>query len=216
MSANQEAKKEIVKEIKSKLQNAQSAVVVDYRGLSVEEVNALRKLMRDANVEYKIYKNTLMNLAIKGSDFEELAQVLEGPSAFAFGYDDAVAPARVLNGFMKQTKKMEFKAGVVEGKFFDVEGIKAIAGLPSREELIGKFLGSIKSPVANFAYLLKAIIDNPDCLAGSAEEAESKAEDKTAEDTGAAAGETVQTEAKGQSEEKTEDTEENKETENDN
>ncbi len=215
MSANLEAKKEVVEEIKSKLQNAQSAVVVDYRGLSVEEVNTLRKLMREANVEYKIYKNTLMNLAIKGSDFEKLTQVLEGPSAFAFGYDDAVAPARVLNGFMKKTKKMEFKAGVVEGKFFDVEGIKAIAGLPSREELIGKFLGSIKSPVSSFAYLLKAIIDNPDCLANSKEE-ESKAEDKL-EDSSDATAEKDKTEEKDQSKEKTEDnTEENKETENNN
>jgi len=178
MSANQEAKKVVVEEIKSKLQKAQSAVVVDYRGLSVEEVNALRRLMRESNVEYKIYKNTLVNLAVQGSDFEELSKVLEGPSAFAFGYDDAIAPARVLNGFMKQTKKMEFKAGIVEGKFFDNEGIMAIAGLPSREGLIGKFLGSIKSPVANFAYLLQAIVDNPDCLSKSAVDAEPTVENK--------------------------------------
>lgn len=164
MSANQESKKVVVEEIKSKLQNAQSAVVVDYRGLTVEEVNALRKRMREANVDYKIYKNTLVNIAIQGTEFQEMAQVLEGPSAFAFGYDDAVAPARVLNGFMKEAKKMEFKAGIVEGKFFDADGIKAIAGLPSREELIAKLLGSIKSPIANLAYMLQAIVDNPECL----------------------------------------------------
>lgn len=175
MSVNQESKKAVVEEIKGKLQNAQSAVVVDYRGLTVEEVNALRKLMREANVDYKIYKNTLMNLAVQGTDFEEIAKVLEGPSAFAFGYDDAVSPARVLNGFMKQVKKMEFKAGIVEGRFYDVDGIKAIASLPSREELIAKLLGSFKAPMSNLVYMLQAIADNPEALNKASEKKEEAA-----------------------------------------
>ncbi|MCG8484122.1 MAG: 50S ribosomal protein L10 [Clostridia bacterium] len=182
MSANQEAKKAVVEEIKSKLENAQSAVVVDYRGLTVEEVNKLRSMMREANVEYKIYKNTMMDLAIKGTEFEGMSDVLAGPSAFAFGYDDAVAPARVLNGFMKETKKMQFKAGVIEGTFYDEEKIKEVAMLPSKEELIAKLLGSMKAPLSNFAYMLQAIVDNPDCLNNNAEAAEAVSEEPKEEE----------------------------------
>lgn len=186
MSSNQESKKVIVEEIKSKLDNAQSTVVVDYRGLTVEEVNQLRSQMREANVEYKIYKNTMMNLAVKGTQFEEISKVLEGPSAFAFGYDDAIAPARVLNKFMKETKKMQFKAGIIEGNFYDEDNIKEVATLPSREELIAKLLGSIKSPISNFAYMLKAIADNPESLNNADETAqveESQPEESKEENT---------------------------------
>lgn len=182
MSANQEAKKAVVEEIKSKLENAQSAVVVDYRGLTVEEVNKLRSLMREANVEYRIYKNTMMNLAVKGTQFEGISEVLAGPSAFAFGYDDAIAPARVLNGFMKETKKMQFKAGVIEGAFYNEEKIKEVAMLPSKDELIAKLLGSMKAPLSNFAYMLQAIADNPDCLKGSAEPVEAAAAEEPKEE----------------------------------
>ena len=159
MSANLEAKKIVVEEIKEKFSKAQSAVVVDYLGLTVEEATELRNRMRQAGVDYKIYKNTLVSFAVEGTEFEGLKEVLKGPSAFAFGYDDAVAPARVLNGFIKEFKKVEFKAGVVEGVVYDQEGIKAVASLPSREELIAKFLGSIQSPVSSFARVVKAIAD---------------------------------------------------------
>jgi len=160
MSANLDGKKVVVDEIKAKLENAQSAVVVDYLGLTVEEANELRNRMREANVEYKIYKNTLVNFAIAGTEFEGMKDVLKGPSAFAFGYDDAIAPARVLNKFMKDYKKMEFKAGVVEGVVYDQAGIQAIASLPGREELIAKLLGSMQSPIASFARTVQAIADN--------------------------------------------------------
>lgn len=153
-------KQAVVEEIKEKLAKAKSAVVVDYIGITVEEANALRKSMREAGVDYTVYKNTLVNRAIEGTDFESLKDCLSGPSAFAFGYEDAVAPARVLAGFMKEHKKMEFKAGVIEGHFFDAEGVKAVAALPSRDELIAKFMGSIQSPVSKFVRTLQAVADS--------------------------------------------------------
>ncbi len=153
------AKQAVVDEIKEKLDRAQSAVVIDYMGINVEEANALRKQLREAGVDYVIYKNTLVRRAVKDTPYEGLSGVLEGPSAFAFGYEDAVAPARELNNFIKKINKMEFKAGIVEGNFYDKEGITEIAKLPSRDELIAKFMGSIKSPVSKLAYLLQAIAD---------------------------------------------------------
>lgn len=156
---NLQLKESVVEEIKEKLAKAQSAVVIDYMGINVAEANAMRKKLREANVEYVVYKNTLFDIAIKDTDFAPLASVLKGPSAFAFGYDDAVAPARVLNGVMKDLKKMSFKGGMVEGEFYDSEKIKDIALLPSREELIAKFMGSIQSPVSKFVRTLQAVAD---------------------------------------------------------
>lgn len=153
------AKSAIVEEIKDKLSRAQSAVVIDYMGINVIEADEMRKQLREAGVDYKVYKNTLVKRAVEGTPFADLAQVLEGPSAFAFGYEDATAPAREINSVIKKINKMEFKAGVVEGQFYDKEGILAIAQLPSREELLAKFLGSIKSPVSSLAYTLQAIAD---------------------------------------------------------
>lgn len=152
-------KEAVVSEIKEKLSRAKSCVVVDYRGISVDQANTLRKAMREANLDYVVYKNTLVNRAAKGTAFEALENDLHGPSAFAFGYEDAVAPARVIANCIKDFKKMEFKAGVVEGHYFDAEGIKAVAALPSREELIAKFMGSIQSPVSKFVRTLQAIAD---------------------------------------------------------
>ena len=123
----QKAKQVIIDEIKAKLENAQSAVVIDYMGITVAEADAMRKKLREANVDYTVYKNTLVKRAIEGTDFAGLADVLEGPSAIAISKDDATAPARVINEVIKAYKKMEFKAGVVEGTFFDKDGIQAIA-----------------------------------------------------------------------------------------
>lgn len=153
------AKQAIIDEIKDKFERAQAAVVIDYMGINVEQANAMRKQLREAGVDYSIYKNTLVNRAIKDTSYEELEKVLSGPSAFAFSYEDATAPARELNKIIKQFEKMEFKAGIVEGNFYDKDGIIEIAKLPSREELIAKFMGSIKSPVSKLAYLLQAIAD---------------------------------------------------------
>lgn len=152
-------KQAVVDEIKAKLEKAQAAVVVDYMGISVSEADAMRKKLREANVDYTVYKNTLVSRAIKGTEFESLDQVLSGPSAFAFGYEDAVAPARVLNGIIKEYKKMSFKGGVIEGKYFDGEQMKDIAALPSRDELIAKFMGSIQSPVSKLVRTFQAIAD---------------------------------------------------------
>ena len=156
---NLQLKESVVEEIKEKLAKAQSAVVIDYMGINVAEANAMRKKLREANVDYVVYKNTLFDIAIRDTEFAALASVLKGPSAFAFGYDDAVAPARVLNGVMKDLKKMAFKGGIVEGDFYDSEQMKDIAGLPSREELIAKFMGSIQSPVSKFVRTLQAVAD---------------------------------------------------------
>jgi large subunit ribosomal protein L10 len=163
-------KQAVVDEIKEKLEKAQSAVVIDYIGITVAQADAMRKKLREANVDYTVYKNTLVSRAIEGTEFEGLKDVLAGPSAFAFSYDDAVAPARVLSGIIKEYKKMEFKAGVIEGTFYDAEGVKAIASLPSREELIAKFMGSIQSPVSKFVRTLQAVADaKPEAGAAEAE-----------------------------------------------
>ncbi len=156
----QKAKQVVIDEIKAKLENAQSAVVVDYMGLTVEEADALRKKLREADVDYTVYKNTLIKRAIAGTEYEPLAEVLEGPSALAISNDDATAPARVINESIKAFKKMEFKAGVVEGTYFDKDGIQAIADIPSREILIAKFMGSIQSPVSKLVRTFQAIADD--------------------------------------------------------
>lgn len=154
---SKKAKQLVIDEIKGKLENAQSVVVVDYMGINVAEADAMRKTFRENDVDYTVYKNTLTKRAIEGTDFEALAEVLEGPSAIAISTVDATAPARVLNGVIKDIKKMEFKAGVVEGTFYDKEGIEKIAQIPSRDELIAKFMGSIQSPVSKFVRTLSAI-----------------------------------------------------------
>jgi large subunit ribosomal protein L10 len=159
MSKNLEAKKQVVEEIKEKIVKAKSALVVDYRGLNVQEVTELRKKMKESGVEYKVYKNTLISLAAQGSVFESLLGNLSGPNAVAFSYEDPVISAKILNDFAKEHKNLELKAGVIESEYCDLEKIKAIAEIPSRDVLLAKFLGSIKSPLSNFAYVLQAIID---------------------------------------------------------
>ena len=152
-------KQVIIDEIKAKLENAQSAVVIDYMGITVEQADAMRKKLREANVDYTVYKNTLMKRAIEGTAYAPLADVLDGPSAIAISAEDATAPARVLNEIIKDFKKMEFKAGVVEDEFYDKAGIEQIAEIPSREVLIAKFMGSIQSPVSKFVRTLQEIAD---------------------------------------------------------
>ena len=154
-----QAKQVIIDEIKAKLDGAQSVVVLDYIGTTVEEANTMRKKLREANVDYTVYKNTLVKRAIEGTEFASLAEVLEGPSAIAISKDDATAPARVLSESIKEFKKMALKAGVVEGTFFDAEGIQAIADIPSRDVLIAKFMGSIQSPISKAVRTFQAIAD---------------------------------------------------------
>ena len=157
--AKVELKQPVVQEISDHIKDAQSVVLVDYRGLTVDEDTQLRKQLREAGVVYKVYKNTLMNFAFKGTDCESMCEMLEGPSAIAISKDDATAPARILSKFSKTAPALELKAGVVEGTFYDSDGIKVIASIPSREELLSKFLGSIQSPITNFARVLNQIAE---------------------------------------------------------
>ncbi len=152
-------KQAIIDEIKEKFEKAQSAVVIDYMGITVEEADAMRSKLRDADVDYTVYKNTLVKRAIAGTDFEALAEVLEGPSAFAFS-DDATAPARVLNEAIKEFKKMEFKGGFVEGEYYDKDALAQVASIPSRDVLISKFMGSIQSPISSFARVVAQIAES--------------------------------------------------------
>lgn len=157
--AKVELKQPIVEEISANIKDAQSVVLVDYRGLTVEQDTELRKALREAGVTYKVYKNTMMVRAFQGTDFEALAPYLEGPSAAAISKDDATAPARVLSEFAKKADKLEIKAGVVEGTLYDAKGMAAIASIPSREVLISRLLGSMQSPITNFARVLKQIAE---------------------------------------------------------
>ncbi len=177
--AKVELKKPVVEEISESVKDAQSVVLVDYRGLTVEQDTSLRKQLREAGVTYKVYKNTMMNFAFKGTDFEALAPYLEGPSAVAISKEDATAPARVLSKFAKTAPKLEIKGGVVEGVCYDAKGMDAIAKIPSREELLSKLLGSIQSPITNFARVMNQLAEKggadgskaPAEAAASAEEA---------------------------------------------
>ncbi len=157
--AKVELKQPIVAEISEGIKNAQSVVLVDYRGLTVEQDTELRKQLRAAGVTYKVYKNTMMNFAFKGTDFEGLAPYLNGPSAMAYSTEDATAPARVIAEFAKKAKALEFKAGVVEGNVYDAKGMEAIATIPSRDALISRLLGSMQSPMANFARVINQIAE---------------------------------------------------------
>ena len=152
-------KQVVIDEIKDKFERAESVVVIDYIGITVAEADEMRRKLREANVYYTVYKNTLVKRAIAGTNNESLAEILDGPSAFAFSYDDATAPARVLNDSIKEYKKMEFKGGIVEGEFYDKDAIQQIASIPSRDVLISKFMGSIQSPISSFARVVKQIAE---------------------------------------------------------
>ena len=139
--AKVELKQPVVNEIKELLTDAQSAVLVSYRGITVEQDTAMRKELREADVEYKVYKNTMIRFAIQGTEFEALADDLKGPTAIAVSKTDATAPARILAKHAKNIEVLEMKSGVVEGTFYDKDGIQVIASIPSRDELLAKFLG---------------------------------------------------------------------------
>ena len=157
--AKVELKKPVIDEIAANIADAQSVVIVDYCGLTVEQDTKLRKELRENGIIYKVYKNTMMNFAFKGTDCESLSQHLEGPNAIAISKTDATAPARILAKFAKDAKALEIKAGIVEGTYYDASGMEAISKIPSREELLGKLLGSIQSPIANFARVISQIAD---------------------------------------------------------
>ncbi len=167
--AKVELKAPIVEEISANIKDAQSVVLVDYRGLTVEQDTQLRKNLREAGVTYKVYKNTFMTRAFKDTAFEGLTQYLEGPSAVAISSEDATAPARVLSEFAKTANQLEIKAGVVEGIVYDAKGIASIASIPSREVLISKLLGSLQSPITNFARVMNQLAEKGGASAAQAE-----------------------------------------------
>jgi large subunit ribosomal protein L10 len=155
--AKVELKAPIVEEIKANLEGAKSVVLVDYLGLTVEQDTNLRRATREAGVIYKVYKNTMVKRAIAGTEFADLEKDLDGPTAVAISKDDATAPARVVAEFAKTAKTLEMKSGIVEGTYYDKDGIKVIASIPSREELLSRLLGSLQSPIANLARVLNQV-----------------------------------------------------------
>lgn len=157
--AKVELKQPIVDMISEEIKDAQSVVLVDYRGLTVAQDTELRKQLREAGVIYKVYKNTMMKRAFEGTEFAGLQDCLEGPSAIAISKDDATAPARIICKFAKTADKLELKGGVVEGTVYDVAGLTEVSKIPSRDELLSRLLGSMQSPITNFARVIKQIAE---------------------------------------------------------
>jgi large subunit ribosomal protein L10 len=157
ISNNRQLKEAKVAEIKEKLEKAQGLVLSEYQGLNVEDDTLLRKSLREAGVEYKVYKNTLVTLAARELGIEGIVEYLEGPISIAFGYEDPTVAARVLNEFAKTHKKLELKAGIIQGQVFNSAKINELAAIPPRDVLIARLLGSFKAPLSNFAYLLNSI-----------------------------------------------------------
>jgi len=159
MAKNLGSKEVVVNEVKEKLQKASSVVLVDYKGINVEDVTELRKRFRNAGVEYKVYKNTLFKRAASEVGMESLHEYLQGTVAAAFGVNDAVAPAKILNQFMKDKPKttITVKAGYVEGQIMDAKDVKALGDLPSRDVLIAMVLGGLQGSIRNLAYMLNTI-----------------------------------------------------------
>lgn len=160
MSTVLEAKKVVVSEIAEKMKSAASMVVVDYRGLNVTQATELRKQLREAGVEFKVYKNSMVRRAAEESDLAGLNELLTGPNAIAFSTDDVIAPARIINNFAKDNEALEIKAGVIEGVIASVEEVKALATLPSRDGLLSMVLSVLQAPMRNFALVTKAVAES--------------------------------------------------------
>ena len=155
-----EQKKAVVAELIEKLKAAQAGVLVDYRGLTVEEDTKLRAQLREAGVEYKVVKNTLTRFAIKEVGYEEMDEQLNGPTSLAISADDPVAPAKIISEFAKSNENLTIKAGFLDGKVISLDEIKTLANTPSRDVLIAKIMGSLNSPISALARTLQALIDN--------------------------------------------------------
>lgn len=159
MSKAVEIKQTVVQEIAEKFKSAASVVVVDYRGLTVAQVTELRKQLREAGVEFKVYKNTLVRRAAEEVGHADLNSALTGPNAIAFSNEDVIAPARIINNFAKENEQLEIKAGLIEGAMASAEEIKALAELPSREGLLSMLLSVLQAPMRNFALATKAVAE---------------------------------------------------------
>ncbi len=170
-----EQKKQIVSDLADKMQKAVAGVMVDYRGLTVEEDTKLRNDLRAAGVEYSVVKNTLTRFAANQIGYTDFDEVLNGPTALAMSYTDVIAPAKVLVEFAKKNENLEIKAGFVEGKAVSIDELKTLAATPSFDVLISKMMGSMQSPISGLARLLSTIVDNgvelSELAAGKAEEA---------------------------------------------
>lgn len=153
-----EMKAEVVKEIAEKMGQAQSMILVDYRGLNVEELTEFRSLARKASVDYKVYKNTMMRFAAKETGNEGLLDYLVGPTAVAFSNEDPVAAAKIITEFAKKHKAMEVKAGMVGGQVINFDQVKDLAELPPRDVLVAKVLGGFNAPITGFVTVLQANI----------------------------------------------------------
>ncbi|PTH16365.1 50S ribosomal protein L10 [Staphylococcus agnetis] len=160
MSGIIEAKKQHVDEISEQLKSSVSTVFVDYRGLTVAEVTELRKQLREAGVQYKVYKNTMLRRAAEKAGIEGLDEYLAGPTAVAFTTEDVVAPAKVIAGFAKEHEALEIKTGVMEGSVISAEQVKTVGSLPSHEGLVSMLLSVLQAPMRNFAYAVKAVCES--------------------------------------------------------
>ena len=157
MTKNMLLKVEKVKEIKDKFERANCIVLANYQGIDVEQETQLRKKMREMGVEYKVYKNRLVKIVAEELGYDFLIEHLEGATSIAFGYDDIISPAKILNDFSEKSGKLSLKVGVVEKEFYDNDKIKRLAKIPSKEVLVSKLLGSIKAPLSNLVYVLNAV-----------------------------------------------------------
>lgn len=153
-----EEKKQLVSEIKENFDKAQSVVIVEYRGLTVSQVTDLRVKLRAANVDLKVYKNTLVKKATADAGLAELDSFLQGPTAWAFSMVDPVSAAKVLVDFTKQNDKLIIKGGIIENKTFRAEGVKSLAELPSREVLLAQVLGAMQGPLVGLVNVLQGPI----------------------------------------------------------
>ncbi len=151
-------KSEKIDAMKAKFEKAQVAVVTEYKGYTVEEITNLRRNLQKEGGDYTVTKNTLAKIAIKGTEFEALADLCKGPVAIAFGFEDQVSPAKIVSKFIKDSKKGEILGAVLDGKLLSVEETKALANLPSKEELYAKMLGSINSPASGIVGSINAVM----------------------------------------------------------
>ena len=160
LERNRNSKQTVINEIRDKLSRSKSVVLVDARGLTVEQDTMLRKSLRTAGgIDYKVYKNSMMSFAVEGTEFEGIKEYLAGPSTVAFSYEDATAAAAQINKHLKTMPALEFKASAMEGNVYDAAKTKLIADIPSKDVLLSRLLGSLKSPMASFARVINAIAE---------------------------------------------------------
>ena len=199
-----EQKKQVVADLVEKLKSAQAGVLVDYRGLTVEEDTNLRRKLREAGVEYKVVKNTLTRFAANEIGLTGMDEQLNGPTALAISSEDPVAPAKVISEFAKSNECLKIKAGFLDGNVISLDEINTLAKTPSRDTLIAQIMGSLNAPVSNLVRTLQALVDNgvepseikldtaSEDAAPAAEEAAPAVEETVAEETAPAAEETAE------------------------